>query len=168
MKMRIAGFVQESIVDGPGYRLVVFVQGCPHKCKGCHNPHTHDLNGGWEVDTSEIIGMMDCNPLVTGLTLSGGEPFWQAEACKELADAAHRRDLDVWCYTGYTWEQIQAERDWDEIHLLWSVDVLVDGPFVQEQRTLELPWRGSKNQRLIDVRKSLDMCRPVVWKGVVK
>lgn len=168
MEIRIAGFVQESIVDGPGFRLVVFVQGCPHKCEGCHNPHTHDFNGGWVVDTSEIIGMMDCNPLLDGITLSGGEPFCQAEACKELADAAHRRGLNVWCYTGFTWEGLWQTRDWRMIELLKSVDVLVDGPFVQEQKTLELPWRGSKNQRVLNVEASLRRLRPVEWEGVVK
>lgn len=166
MKMRIAGFVQESIVDGPGLRLVVFCQGCPHKCPGCHNPHTHDFEGGWEVDTSDIIGMMDSNPLIQGITLSGGEPFCQAVACEELAQAAHRRDLDVWCYTGYTWEQIMAMRDWDMIHLMWSLDVLVDGDYRQEERTLDLPWRGSKNQRLVDVQRSLRRLHAVEWEGV--
>lgn len=149
MQIRIAGFVQESIVDGPGWRLVVFCQGCPHKCKGCHNPETHDFNGGWTVDTSEIIGMMDSNPLLDGITLSGGEPFCQAAACIELADAAHERGLNVWCYTGYTWGDIMRGRDPGKRALFKHIDVLVDGPFIQSQKTLELPWRGSKNQRLI-------------------
>lgn len=163
MKIRIAGFVQESIVDGPGYRLAIFVQGCPHKCEGCHNPHTHDFDGGWEVDTSEIIGMMECNPLIDGITLSGGEPFCQAVACKELADAARHMGLSVWCYTGFTWEGLWRIRDYDLIELLKSVDVLVDGPYIEEQRTLELPWRGSKNQRVLNVEASLRRLRPVDW-----
>lgn len=165
MKMRIAGFVQESIVDGEGFRLVVFCQGCPHHCPGCHNPQTHDFNGGWEVDTSEIVGMMDCNPLLDGITLSGGEPFCQVEECIALADAAHRRGLNVWCYTGYTWEEIWKKLGRNEADLLRRVDVLVDGRFVKEQRTLDLPWRGSKNQRLIDVQRSLRRLRPVEWEG---
>lgn len=163
--MRIAGFVQESIVDGEGFRLVVFVQGCPHKCEGCHNPHTHDFDAGYEVDTSEIIGMMDCNPLLDGITLSGGEPFCQSMACKELADAAHRRGLNVWCYTGFTWEGLWRIRDYDYIELLKSVDVLVDGPYIEEQKTLELPWRGSKNQRVLDIPRSLRRLRPIEWEG---
>lgn len=165
MKMRLAGFVQESIVDGPGFRLVVFAQGCPHHCPGCHNPHTHDFDGGWEVDTSEIIGMLDSNPLLDGITLSGGEPFYQAEACKELADAAHARGLSVWCYTGYTWNGLWQIHNRGMIDLLKSVDVLVDGRFILELRTLDLPWRGSKNQRLIDVERSLRGLRAVEWEG---
>lgn len=152
MLMRIAGFAQESIVDGPGWRLTVFCQGCPHLCEGCHNPETHLFTGGRIVDTTEIIGMMDSNPLLDGITLSGGEPFCQWEACEELAKAAHERGLNVWCYTGYTWRELMN----GEAHsLLKSIDVLVDGPFIKKLRTLELPWRGSKNQRLIDVPKSL-------------
>lgn len=167
MQIRIAGFVQESIVDGPGWRLVVFCQGCPHGCKGCHNPETHDFNGGWTVDTSEIIGMMDSNPLLDGITLSGGEPFCQAAACIELARAAHQRRLDVWCYTGYTWEELMREDDPDKLDLLYCTDVLVDGPFIESQKSLELPWRGSKNQRLILSRESFLQGRPVLCKEVV-
>lgn len=163
MQIRIAGFVQESIVDGPGWRLVVFCQGCPHGCKGCHNPETHDPNGGWTVDTSEIIGMMDSNPLLDGITLSGGEPFFQMGACRELAEAAHRRGLNVWCYTGFTWEAVKDAYNYESFELLEQIDVLIDGPFIEAQKTLELPWRGSRNQRLIDVQKSLRERRVVEW-----
>lgn len=154
MKIRIAGTVNDSIVDGPGFRFTVFTQGCPHHCPGCHNPQTHDFSGGKEADTSEILAKIRKNPLLDGITLSGGEPFCQAEACTELAKGAHAAGLNVWCYTGYTFEDIcTGKQEWTE--LLENVDVLVDGPFLLEKRTLECKFRGSSNQRLIDVRKSL-------------
>ena len=146
MQMRIAGIVQDSIVDGDGIRLTIFTQGCPHRCPGCHNPETHDFNGGRTVDTSEIIAMMDNNPMLDGVTLSGGEPFCQPGACLEIAAAAHLKGLNVWCYTGYTIEELEGHP------LLNEVDVLVDGRYVEEQRTLELPFRGSRNQRIIVLR----------------
>ena len=152
MQMRIAGIVQDSIVDGEGIRLTVFVQGCPHHCPGCHNPETHDFNGGRMVDTSEIIGMIDSNPMLNGVTLSGGEPFCQSEECKIIADAAHERGLNVWCYTGYTCDELMKFGDPHDIALLGSIDVLVDGRYMEEQRTLELPFRGSRNQRIIVLR----------------
>lgn len=152
MKIRIAGITEDSIVDGPGLRLTVFVQGCPHNCPGCHNPETHDIHGGRLVDTSEIIAKMDANPLLDGITLSGGEPFLQPEACAELADEAHKRGLNVWCYTGYTIDTIIGGRDNGKRGLLKRIDVLVDGLYIESLRTLELPWRGSKNQRVIELR----------------
>lgn len=156
MILRVAGITEDSIVDGPGLRLVVFTQGCPHHCPGCHNPETWPFDGGYTVDTSEIIAMMDANPLLSGITLSGGEPFLQAGACIELANAAHERGLSVWCYTGYTFETLFGVHRICPDKLLTSIDVLVDGPFELSQRTLELPWRGSKNQRLINVPESLE------------
>ena len=157
MKIRIAGIAEDSIVDGPGLRLTVFVQGCPHHCLGCHNPETHDPDGGKLMDTAEIIAKMDANPLLDGITLSGGEPFMQPVACVELAKAAHERGLNVWCYTGYTIEAIMGGRDNGKRGLLKHIDVLVDGPYIDSQRTLELPWRGSKNQRVINVnRREID------------
>lgn len=155
MKLRIAGTVNDSIVDGPGLRFTVFVQGCPHHCPGCHNPETHDPNGGYETDTEKLITQMKKNPLLSGLTLSGGEPMEQPEACLELAKAAHSMGLNVWCYTGYTWEELIKERSQNRMNLLEEVDKLVDGPFVLNQRSLELDFRGSKNQRIIDVKEAL-------------
>lgn len=156
MLIRIAGITQDSIVDGPGLRLAVFTQGCPHHCEGCHNPETHDFAGGRLIDTSEIIAMMDKNPLLEGITLTGGEPFCQSEACVELAKAAKKRGLNVWVYTGYTYGQLQKlGKRWRVRGLLRFTDVLVDGRYVQSQRTLDLPWRGSKNQRLINVQEVL-------------
>lgn len=151
MKIRIAGTQNDSIVDGEGLRFTVFVQGCLRGCKGCHNPRTHDLLGGYEVEVDELISEMKKNPLLDGLTISGGEPFLQVDACAELALKAHEIGLNVWCYTGYKFEELSDSEVYKR--LLDQVDILVDGEFILEQRTLSLPWRGSKNQRLIDVRK---------------
>lgn len=153
--MRIYGLVQDSIVDGPGFRFVCFVQGCPHLCPGCHNPDSHDNNGGTEMSTGEVIKKMLSNPLTDGLTLSGGEPFTQAEDCLTLARAAHEHDLNVWGYSGWTYEYLLNSGTEEQQALLKELDVLVDGPFLLEQRSLSLAWRGSFNQRVIDVPASL-------------
>lgn len=157
MKIRLAGTANDSIVDGPGIRYTVFTQGCPHHCKGCHNPQTHDFSGGTEEDTERIEAEFSKNILLSGITLSGGEPFCQAEACCDLAKRAKQLGLSVWAYTGYTLEQLTAGFD---VHPEWralleTVDVLVDGQFVLALRSLDCKWRGSKNQRLIDVKASL-------------
>lgn len=153
MNMRIAGIVNDSIVDGPGLRLAIFAQGCPHHCPGCHNPESHDFAGGSDMDTEKIIARMDANPLLDGITLTGGEPFEQPEACRILADAAHARGLNVWAYSGYTFEQLCAVPE--KRRLLEACDVLVDGPFLLEERSLDLRFRGSKNQRVLKVAELL-------------
>ena len=151
MKIRLAGIVPESIVDGPGYRLAVFVQGCPHACPGCHNPKTHDFAGGYDGDTDEIIARLGRNPLVRGVTLTGGEPMLQAEALCEIAAAAKEKNMNVWCYTGYTLEALMAQNRSDCMRLLEQIDVLVDGPYIAHERSLDLLYCGSRNQRLIDM-----------------
>lgn len=151
--MRIAGTVQDSIVDGAGFRFTVFAQGCHHHCPGCHNPQTHDPLGGVEVPITELIARLRSNPLTDGLTLSGGEPFDQATDCLALAQAAHSAGLNVWCWTGELFEHLRDTTAHQP--LLQELDVLVDGPFLLEQRTLCLPWRGSRNQRVILVQESL-------------
>ena len=153
MNIRIAGLVEESIVDGPGFRFAVFTQGCPHNCPGCHNPQTHDFAGGHDEDTSAIIEKFRNNPLLDGITLTGGDPLCQPEACLELARAAHEGGLNVWAYTGYLYEQ--ALENPAMRALLEEVDVLIDGPFLLAERTLSMRFRGSKNQRAIDVPASL-------------
>ena len=162
--MRIANVISDSIVDGPGLRLTVFTQGCPHHCPGCHNPDTWEPDGGEERSVEDLAALLEVNPLLKGLTLSGGEPFLQAGACAALARAARRRGLDVWTYTGYTWETLTgADReDWRE--LLEETDVLVDGPFLQERKSYAALFRGSDNQRLIDVPASLAAGGPVLWR----
>ncbi len=163
--MRIAGLTNDSIVDGPGIRFSVFTQGCPHKCPGCHNPSSHDPLGGSEMAAEDITARLDKNPLLDGVTLTGGEPFFQAEDCARIAKAAHEKGLNVWTYTGYTYEQLLAGQGnhpgWKE--LLAETDVLVDGRFLLEERTLEIKFRGSRNQRLIDVKKSLAAGGAVLW-----
>ena len=155
MNIRIAGLVNDSIVDGPGFRFTVFTQGCPHRCPGCHNPQTHDFAGGKDADTLEIIEKFSKNPLLDGITLSGGEPFCQSEACAEIARGAKKLGLNVWSYSGYTFEElISGKEEW--LELLREIDVLVDGRFELEKRTLECRFRGSWNQRLIDVQASLE------------
>ncbi len=158
MKLRIAGTVNDSIVDGPGIRFTVFTQGCPHHCEGCHNPQTHDFNGGSEADIDEIISKFLSNPLLDGITLSGGEPMCQAKALVPIAKAAREHGLNVITYTGYTYEQlIEGANDtngWRE--LLDYVDFLIDGRFELSQRSLELHFKGSRNQRVIDVKSSLE------------
>lgn len=153
--MRIYGLQQDSIVDGPGFRFACFVQGCPHRCPGCHNPDSHDSAGGREMDVEEVAAQMLGNPLTDGLTLSGGEPFAQPEDCLRLAKIAHAHGLNVWSYSGWTFERLRDEGTAAQRALLEELDVLVDGPFLLDQRTLALPWRGSRNQRVIDVPASL-------------
>lgn len=154
MQIKVAGIVNESIVDGPGFRLAIFTQGCPHHCPGCHNPQTHDFEEGQWMDTDAIIQMARENILLDGVTFSGGEPFCQPEACAEIAGEARAAGLNVWSYSGYTFEQLLDKNDACRT-FLQQIDVLVDGPFLIERRTLDMRFRGSSNQRLIDVQKSL-------------
>ena len=155
MEIRLAGLEPESIVDGPGYRFTVFVQGCPHNCPGCHNPQTHDFSGGHLADTDDVIAHLGKNPLVRGLTLSGGEPMMQPEPLYLIAKAAKEKGMNVWCYTGFTLDELLRENRADRMRLLSAVDVLVDGPFRSHERSLDLLYRGSKNQRLIDMPATL-------------
>lgn len=168
MEIRLAGVVEESIVDGPGYRMAVFVQGCPHGCPGCHNPKTHDPAGGYLADTDAIIAKLGKNPLVRGVTLTGGEPMMQAAALCEIAAAAQAKGMSVWCYTGYTLEALAKERNADRMRLLGLVDVLVDGPYIARERSLDLLYCGSRNQRLIDMRRTREsgavcLFEPETW-----
>ena len=163
MEIRVNGLVNDSIVDGPGLRLAVFVQGCSHRCLGCHNPGTHDPLGGQVMDTGEIVQMLQENPLLDGLTLSGGEPFEKPGPCLLLAEAAKGLGLSVWVYSGYTYEQLRGMTDPAVAGLLAVCDVLVDGRFVLAQRSLDLDFRGSGNQRLVDLRKTRESGRVVLW-----
>lgn len=154
--LRLYGLVTDSIVDGLGYRTAIFTQGCPHACPGCHNPGSHPMDGGtvWALD--DIEQKFTGNPLLSGITLSGGEPFMQAEGCAELARRARNKGLTVWLYSGFTYEQLlaRAQADPHAAALLAAADVLVDGRFVLAERSLELLFCGSRNQRVIDLPKS--------------
>ena len=163
MDIRLNGIVDDSIVDGPGLRLAVFVQGCPHHCPGCHNPETHNPMGGRPGDTEDVLRLMKENPLLDGLTLSGGEPFEQPEACLALAMAARGMGLSVWIYSGYSYETLLKKEQAAIKGLLDTCDVLVDGPFLLAERSLELDFRGSRNQRLIDLKASRKEDRVVLW-----
>lgn len=153
-QLSIAGVVKESIVDGPGIRLVVFAQGCPHHCEGCHNPATHDFKVGKLVTIDTILDEMKKNPLLDGITLSGGEPFAQSVGFSELARRAQAAGYHVMTYTGYTYEMLMAQPEQSWQQLLEHTDLLVDGRFEMAQKSLLLKFRGSQNQRIIDVRRS--------------
>ena len=163
MRISLSGVTGDSIVDGPGLRLTIFTQGCLHHCPGCHNPQTHDPEGGSWADTEDILAAAAENPLLDGITLSGGDPFLQPVPCLALAEGAHKIGLNVWTYTGYTWEALSEENDADKLALLKETDVLVDGPFLLAERSLELQFCGSRNQRLIDVKKSLAEDKVDLW-----
>ena len=156
-QLRIAGIINESIVDGPGIRLVVFTQGCKHNCPGCHNPETHPFEEGTLVEVDDIIKQIKSNPLLDGITLSGGDPFEQAEALSELAKRVNSMGYNVITYTGYTFEYILENKDknkgWDK--LINETDMLVDGRFEIAKKSMLLKFRGSANQRIIDVKESL-------------
>lgn len=154
MKLSIAGIVDESIVDGRGIRMSVFVQGCPHHCPGCHNPQTWPFEGGKEIAVEEIFDQFRQDPILKGITFSGGEPFTQPEALAELARLVHGVGKDVTVYTGYVYEDLVAKHDPAIDGLLAETDVLIDGPFIEAQKNLELRFRGSENQRLIDMRQT--------------
>ena len=151
--VRLADIVAESVVDGSGIRVTAFFQGCPRACEGCHNPELQPREGGREISEKELAELLlkKITPLHRGITFSGGDPLLQAEALERVIQILKQRrpDLDIWVYTGYTFEQV---KDWP---VLKAIDVLVDGPFILAQRDLQLPFRGSANQRIIDVPESL-------------
>lgn len=153
-EIRVHGLVEESIVDGPGLRYVVFTQGCPHRCPGCHNPETHDPEGGQILTVSGIFSQFSKNPLLAGITFSGGEPFLQPAPLLELARRVRRSGKNVVIYSGYTLEQlrVQAASSPDVAALLRCTDILVDGPYIAAERDLELLFRGSRNQRMLRLR----------------
>jgi len=153
VNIRIAGIVRESIVDGPGIRLTVFSQGCIHACVGCHNEETHDFEGGYNCSVEKIVGEVDKNPLLQGVTFSGGEPICQPEGFYELAKMLKKRNLDVAIFTGFTYEELETLRKDQPIigQLLDLTDYLIDGRFILAQKDLTLQFRGSQNQRYIDM-----------------
>lgn len=158
MKLRMSGVVGESIVDGPGIRYTVFAQGCPHHCEGCHNPQTHDFSGGYDDDTDAIFEKIIQDPLLDGVTFSGGEPFCQARPLALLGQKVKAKGLGVIAYTGYTLEYLlkNANEENGYMDLLETIDWLVDGRFVMALKSYECRFRGSTNQRIIDVLKTLE------------
>ena len=152
--IQVAGLVADSIVDGPGIRVTIFCQGCPHHCPGCQNPKTWPFTGGTAMTEEELLRRVEENPLAKGVTFSGGEPFSQAEGFARLAGMLHERGYEVACYTGYRLEELLCGTPAQRA-LLERLDVLIDGPFLQERKSLSLPYRGSANQRVLDVPASL-------------
>lgn len=158
MKIRLAGNLQsDSIVDGEGLRTVIWTQGCSHNCYGCHNKETHDFNGGFEVEIEDLKKEIKKLKYQDGVTLSGGDPFFQIPACLELAKFCHSINLNVWCYTGYTFEQLMiiSKSNPKVLDFLKEIDVLIDGKFILEEKSFNVKFRGSKNQRILDVKESL-------------
>lgn len=156
--MRIAGIIDESIVDGPGIRTTIFFQGCPHHCPGCHNPDTFDFEGGKEVTLDYIDSVLARNKYIDGVTLSGGDPLASIDSALSVAKLIKEKyHLNLWTFTGYTFQDLlkMGEKDSRILSFLTYVDVLVDGPFILSQRDITLRYRGSKNQSLINVQKSL-------------
>jgi anaerobic ribonucleoside-triphosphate reductase activating protein len=164
--LRIAGIINESIVDGEGYRMAVFTQGCNHNCPGCQNPNTHDFNGGEEMEWQDIYNRYKEMPWLDGITLTGGDPFFQAKELTKLVKALKKDNVSIWAYTGFVFDEFlnfindkscDKRITKDMITLLKSLDVVVDGPFIENEKTLDEYYRGSKNQRLVDVKKTLKL-----------
>ena len=152
--IRVCGIERESIVDGPGFRYVLFVQGCPHRCPGCHNPESHDFEGGTDMTAEEVFADIIKNPHLRGVTFSGGEPFEQVPALLKLAGMIKEAGLSLMSYSGYTLEELRGRQDAETDELLGMLDILVDGRYVESLRNLTLIYRGSENQRVIDMNKT--------------
>ncbi len=162
--LKLSGIVEDSIVDGPGIRACIFCQGCPHHCPGCHNPETWPFEGGTEVEEETVVSIVASNPLCRGVTFSGGEPFAQAEGYAKLAKLLKAKGYEVASYSGYTFEQLlhgtPAQRE-----LLENIDILIDGPFLLAEKSLEIAFRGSRNQRILNVPASLSAGQAVPVTG---
>ena len=152
--LNLSNIITDSIVDGPGIRTTIFSQGCPHHCPGCHNPSTWSFEGGTKLSVETVFEIVKSNPLCKGVTFSGGEPFVQAEAFARLAVLLKSAGYEVASYSGFTFEQLQKGTP-EQLKLLESIDVLIDGPFIQAERSLSTIFRGSKNQRILNVSESL-------------
>jgi len=157
--IKIAGVQLESVVDGYGIRNTIFTQGCPHHCKGCHNPETWPVNKGKLFDYDQqmkFINNSKQNPLIDGLTLSGGDPIMQVHDVLEFTKL-YKKEIphhNIWLYTGYTYEELIEMNNPDVNELLSMIDVLVEGRFVLELKSLDVLFRGSTNQRLIDMNQT--------------
>ena len=165
MTIRLAAYLQsDSIVDGEGIRTVIWTQGCPHHCLGCHNKETWDINGGASVDIKEVEDIIDNLKGQDGITFSGGDPFFQAKECSVLAKYAKDKGYNIWCYTGYNFEDLlkMSKVKKEILDFLNNIDVLVDGRFILEKKSYNCTFRGSTNQRIIDVKQSLKKKKTIV------
>ena len=160
-KLKVSGIVQDSITDGPGLRFALFLQGCEHCCEGCHNPHTWDKDGGTQMTADDIFKMITSNPLLSGVTFSGGEPFLQAQALIPLAKSIKNAGLELAIYTGYLFEDLFSQNEYSAA-LAELADIIVDGPFIAAQKSLAVKFKGSHNQRIINVPKSLSEKKTVL------
>lgn len=164
MTIRVLSVLHDTTVDGPGFRTSIYCAGCGHHCPGCHNPQSWDFQGGEERSVDELMQEIEGDPFAD-VTFTGGDPLYQAEAFTELARRIKGETRKtIWCYTGYLFEQTLREERFR--HLIDEIDVLVDGPFIQSLRDEDLPFRGSRNQRIIDVRRSLQENRAVLWERI--
>lgn len=161
-RIRVAGIVNDSITDGPGLRFTLFMQGCPKNCPGCHNQSTIPLEGGTLYSTQDIMEKIKKNPMLSGVTFSGGEPMLQAEALIGLAKKIKAEGLNLAIYTGYTFEELLEKSDSSQLELLWIADTIIDGPFMLDRISLSLKFRGSANQRILDLKKSLSQGQAVI------
>ena len=158
--IRVLSIIEYTMVDGPGFRTSIYCAGCRHRCAGCHNPQSWDFDGGREMNTEDIMRVIEADPYAN-VTFSGGDPMYQAAGFAELAREIHRRtNKDIWCFTGFRFENLIQE---DQRELLEQIDVLVDGPYVESLRDTDLLFRGSSNQRLIDVQASLYAGEVILW-----
>lgn len=165
MKIRLSGPIQsDSIVDGEGVRTVIWTQGCIHRCPGCHNPETWTLDKGILVDVEDVKKQIATLQIQDGVTFSGGDPMCQIPACLEIAKFCKKLDLDVWCYTGYTFEELlEMSYKNDELkEFMRCIDILVDGRFILMEKSLNLKFKGSRNQRIINMKSSLRKAKPVL------
>ena len=163
MTLRVLDILEDTTVDGPGFRTSIYFAGCQHHCPGCHNPESWDTKAGYDVEIDELMKIITNDPFAH-VTLSGGDPLMQAAGCAVLCQRIKAEtDKTIWCYTGYTWERLMAQNDVAVMSLLANLDVLVDGPFIQALRDTDLLFRGSSNQRLIDVQASLRCGQVVLW-----
>ncbi len=154
--LNVASIKGDSVVDGPGLRFVIFSQGCVHACPGCHNPQSHAFGTGKDTSVNELFLAVQANKLCKGVTFSGGEPFCQPEPFAVLAKLLSEHDYEVACYTGFLFEELYNSNDKWQMELLYNIHILIDGPYVEKRRSLGLRFRGSDNQRIIDVKKSIE------------
>ena len=168
--IRLAGIAYESLVNGPGIRRVFFAQGCRHNCEGCFNPDTHDFNGGEEKNMDELIEDVLENPMIKGVTFSGGDPLEQADKFAYMAKKFKKNGLNIWSFTGYTFEYIlnHMNEKKELKDFISNIDVLVDGKFVENKKEDGIRFRGSTNQRIIDVPKSLAQGKIILLEEYMK
>lgn len=170
MKIRLSSKIQpDSIVDGEGIRTVIWTQGCSHNCEGCHNPQTHDFKGGFEIEVEDLLKEIDKLEYQDGITLSGGDPLFQIEPCLEIVKYVKNKGLSVWVYTGFIFEDLLEKQKNNKLlkELLSYIDVIIDGKFDITRKSLNCKFRGSENQRIIDVQKSIKTNKVILLKKYI-